>query len=273
MLAMPGSPRKPGQSAELQRHIQAEGTSSRLASIQREKGRRMKISRMWVIPLILTASCYLYSTTRIGLEASSSVLQSAALREHVRVKENVFVSDERPKLTLTLDAKFKYLGSFPFDIRGIAGGYRYIWGEMDHDKHLGRAFIVQAEGYYPNNNGKYVYGTPNAAILAGEAYQHNVFIYDNDESTREGPGNEADLTKKFMQEHGYEWGPELIMSRFARAVGETKKDEIIFFYFEDLKNYTSKHVKDFPEGPHSAEQQTILDSVDANSRKAFTIVP
>ena len=66
---------------------------------------------------------------------------------------------------MTLDPKFQYLGRFPFDIKGIAGGYRYVWGETEIGKHLRRTFIVQAEGYYLGNQGSYKYGTPNPATL------------------------------------------------------------------------------------------------------------
>jgi hypothetical protein len=61
------------------------------------------------------------------------------------------------------------------------------------------------------------------------------------------------------------------MSRFARVVDESKKNEIIFFYFENLKEYTAKKAMDFPEEAQSKEQKTILETVDAHSRKAFSV--
>jgi len=206
-----------------------------------------------------------------SLALQIALAQSTPPQQHVRVEKNVFISDAPAHLKLTLDANFQYLGSFSFDIKGIAGGYRYVWGEIGKDKHLERTFIIQAEGYYPGNSGTYKYGAPNPATLAGETYQHNVWIYDNDESARESPGNESDLTRKFMQEKGWVWEPQLVMSRFARVVDESKKNEIIFFYYENLKTHTKKRVADFPEEGASAEQESILSTVDANSRKAFTV--
>ena len=216
-----------------------------------------------------------YASIRMEPDASAgqppSASTSTAPVQHAHVQDNIFVSNELPKLSLSLDVKFQYLGTFPFDIRGVAGGYRYVWGEVEPDKHLHRVFIVQAEGYYPGNGGSYPYGAANPEELAGETYQHNVWIYDNDESARERAGNESDLTAKFMQEHGYKWEPQLVMSRYARVVDEAKKNEIIVFYFENLKDYTTKPVKDFPEEPVSAEQKKILEAVERNSRKAFRI--
>jgi hypothetical protein len=213
-----------------------------------------------------------YTSTRIGHGPSaSSPPPSASPEQHAHVNDNVFVSDNLPKLALKLDPKFQYVGSFPFDISGLAGGYRYVWGETDGSKHLRRVFIVQAEGYYPGNNGTYKYGTPHPATLGGEAYEHGLYIYDNDQSAREDPGKEADLTRKFMLEKGYDWEPQLVMSRFARVVDESKKNEIIFFYLENLKDYTAKKAIDFPEEAQSKEQKTILETVDAHSLKAFSV--
>jgi len=99
-------------------------------------------------------------------------LPSAHLqKEHAHVKDNVF-SDDLSRLTLTLDPKFRYLGSFPFDIHDIAGGYRYVWGEIDHGKHLRRTFIIQAEGFYPDNQEVVPLRHSHPVALAGDAYQH-----------------------------------------------------------------------------------------------------
>ena len=201
---------------------------------------------------------------------TSTSAKRAPPKEHAHIKDNVF-SDDLSKLTLTVDPKFRYLGSFPFDIHDIAGGYRYVWGEIDHGKHLRRTFIIQAEGFYSDNQESYRYGTPNPATLAGDPYQHNVWIDDNEKDARESPGTEADLTRAFFKERGYEWEPQLVMSRFARIVDESKKNEIIFFYFENLGDYTKRRAADFSEEAKTPEQQAIHNAVDANSRKAFQV--
>jgi hypothetical protein len=162
-----------------------------------------------------------------GVAAAKSIPQSSLPEPNADVQGNILSADAPYSLKITPDPKFQYLGRFPFDIAGIAGGYRYVWGEADSGKHLHRTFIVQAEGYYPDNQDFYKYGTPTPATLAGDAYQHNVWIYDNDQSAQEKPGNESDLTRKFLRDKGYEWESQLVMSRFARIVDESRKHEII----------------------------------------------
>jgi len=73
------------------------------------------------------------------------------------IEGNDFVSTEMPKLRVTPDPKLTYIGSFPFDIDGSAGGYRFVWGEVDKSKHLLRTFIIQKEGFYLNSSGSYQY--------------------------------------------------------------------------------------------------------------------
>jgi hypothetical protein len=189
---------------------------------------------------------------------------------HGHARGNVFTSEALPKLTVTLARGFRYLGSFPFDIRGVAGGFRYLFGEVDRGKHLHRLFVVQAEGFYPGK-GAYDYPTRRPVVLAGDAYQHDVWIYDNDQSARKEPGNESDLTRKFIADRGYVWEPESIMSRYARTVDDSRQDEIIFFYFENLKEHTARRAADFSETVIDAEQKRILDEVDASSRRALRV--
>jgi hypothetical protein len=219
----------------------------------------------------VSAFIVLILVSAVFAQQSQPQAASATPAERCHVQNNTLV-DDVARLSVTVDPKFHYLGSFSFDIHGIAGGYRYLWGETDRASHLRRTFIVQAEGYYPSNEGSYKYGTPNPVVLAGENYRHNVWIYDNDESAKSDPGNESDLTRKFMREHGIDWDSQLIMSRFARIVDHAGKNEIIFFYFENLADYTNKRVSDFPENDTSAPHLAILNSVDSASRRAFSVM-
>jgi hypothetical protein len=74
-----------------------------------------------------------------------------------------------------------------------------------------------------------------------------------------------------MQQKGYKWEHELIMSRFGRIVDAGKKNEIIFFYFENLKDHTQKPTGFFPDGGNAPGQKQIEAKVDADSRNAFSV--
>ncbi len=199
--------------------------------------------------------------------------QTTATPPGVSIDANNFVSQESPKLRVNVDPKLRYIGSFPFDIDGIAGGYRFVWGEVDQGKHLKRTFIIQKEGFYPSSSDSYRYPMPNPVTLGAHEYQHNVFIADNENEIREHPGHETDVTQKFLRSKGYELDSQIVMSRFARIVGESKKNEIIFFYTENLSAYTKLSAASFDDdGAHQDLKKKIKEKVDGNSRQAFKVV-
>ncbi len=198
--------------------------------------------------------------------------QTNTAPQPVSIEGNDFVSHEMPKLRVEVDSKLKYIGSFPFDIEGISGGYRYVWGEVGAGKHLKRTFIIQKEGFYPSSNDSYHYPTPNPATLGGHEYQHNVFIADNEQEIREHPGHEPDVTQKFLRSKGYQLDSQVVMSRFARIVGENKKNEIIFFYTENLNAYSNLSAAELDDSAHQELKKTIKQKVEANSKEAFKVV-
>jgi hypothetical protein len=63
--------------------------------------------------------------------ACCACAQHDAMPAGVMISGNDFVSQDLPKLRVKLDPKLKYIGSFPFDVDGISGGYRFVWGEVD----------------------------------------------------------------------------------------------------------------------------------------------
>lgn len=200
-----------------------------------------------------------------------AVAQTQQSPQRVSIQGNNFVSEELPKIRVVVDPKLKYIGSFPFDIDGIAGGYRYVWGATDQGKHLARTFIVQMEGYYPRSGGSYRYPIPNPVTLGTHEYQHNVFIADNEQEIREHPGHEPDVMNKFLKAKGYELDSQIIMSRFARIAGENKKNEIIFFYTENLSAYTKLSAAALDDSASQDAKKVIKEKVDTNSRQAFKV--
>ena len=165
---------------------------------------------------------------------------------------------------------FTYVGSFPFTIDDVAGGHRYVFAQVDSNKHIRRMFIVQQEGFLPSSGDTYKYPITNPATLGSVDYQHSVIMDNNDVRVREEPGKEADLTEQFLKLHGYVSEPEVIMSRFARPADTQRRHEIIFFCYENLSSYGHK-LSDFPEGLSSPEKEKIKRQVDENCQHIFRV--
>lgn len=178
-----------------------------------------------------------------------------------------------PAISMRIDHRLQYLGAFPFAVEGIAEGHRYVWAELDAGRRAGRVFIVQREGYLPAAHREYSYPTRNPQTIGGAVYGHGVALYDNDVAAAQNPRNEASLTKTFFASRNVEWHPQTIMSRFARIVDTGRQNEIIFFYFEPLKRYSSNSIAELDAlGSESPEVMKILRSVDRNARAAFSVV-
>ncbi len=188
-----------------------------------------------------------------------------------RVEGNTFISPENPKLRIVVDKKLAYLGSAPFVIDKMAAGDRFIFVRATADKRVQQMFIIQQEGFLPWSDDTYKYPITNPVKLGSASYRHSVTIEDNDAAVREGPGKEADITKRLLESQGYKLNSALVMSRFARPADEAHKHEIILFCFEDLSEY-GHALADFPENSDSPEKQAVKKKVDDNCGEAFHIV-
>src|ERR1700749_937501 len=123
---------------------------------------------------------------------------TSAQTQESRVEGNIFISAENPKLRLAVDQKFRYLGSVPFTIGKIAAGHRFIFVHAAADKRVQQMFVIQQEGFLPSSDDTYKYPITDPARLGNSDYRHSVTFDDNDADIREGPGKEADLTKRFL---------------------------------------------------------------------------
>jgi hypothetical protein len=186
------------------------------------------------------------------------------------VENNTFISTDHPKIRVSVDSKFQYLGNVPFTIDNVAAGNRYVFLRTTPGKHIQQMFIIQQEGFLPTSNDTYKYRITNPAKLGSFEYRHSVDFYNNEAEIREAPGKEGDVTKRFLEAHGYILESELAMSRFARPADSQHKHEIIFFCYENLSNYGHK-LADFPKGSGSPAKKAIEQKVDENCRTAFHV--
>jgi hypothetical protein len=176
------------------------------------------------------------------------------------VEGNVFRSQADPKIEVQIDQKVRYVGPVEFQIRAEAKGTRYVFVQADAKKHIERMFVVQQEGFLPGVVDTYKYPIRNPARLGEQDYQHSVGIYDDEQQIRENPGLEADLTRQFLESKGFHLERELVMSRFARPVGNDRRHEIIFFYFENRIAYSSE-----------MDPTRIRERVDEHAKSAFQV--
>jgi hypothetical protein len=73
-----------------------------------------------------------------------------------QVEGNTFISPENPDIRVSVDGKFKYIGSLPFAIDTVAKGYLYIFVQANAEKHIQGMFIIQQEGFLPSSSDSYI---------------------------------------------------------------------------------------------------------------------
>lgn len=186
------------------------------------------------------------------------------------VMDNVLTSSDLPKVRIAVDKSLKYLGKLDFNLRNIAAGERYVWAEVD-GKRVTRMFIVQLEGFLPHVKEQYRFKTRTPVKLGRETYSHNLWFYNDEESRKADPPGEPVYTAKFLAERGLSHDVDLMMWRFARIVGEDRRNEIILFYWENLRDH-GLSARDFPdEEPVTAEQKKLGEEFYQRSREAFSV--
>jgi hypothetical protein len=139
-----------------------------------------------------------------------------------------------------VDPAIKFVGSFPFEIKGIAAGERYVFAESDGKK-IKRAVIAQFESFLPQSSEIYRYSFDKAMTIAGHKFNHNTFAFTNEDAIKQNPDGEAALTFSFLKNEGYELPEGWIVSRFLTLGDESRKHELILFYQEDLKSTGRKY--------------------------------
>lgn len=208
---------------------------------------------------------------------------SQAPEELRAVENNVLTSSATPKMQLSPSAEFTYAGSVRLTIKDVAHAERYHWVVTENGR-VKKLVIAQFEGFFDEIDRQYnirlpkreLTGsnykfTPAPIMLGGQEFIHNTWAFDNGRSAQEDPDLESAATLNLLTERGYTLDDDLIMSRFARSIGDDRRNELILFYMEPLADH-GKSLVDFPEdGAISEDYETLSDGVRARSLESFSV--
>jgi hypothetical protein len=196
-----------------------------------------------------------------------SIAFSAASR---RVENNVVISDSLPQIKIKVDPAIQYVGAFPFKIKDIAAGERYVFAESDGKK-IKRAVIAQFEGFLPESSEIYRYSFANAITIGTHKFNHNTFAFTNADAAKENPEGEAALTTAFLKKKGFEIPEAWVVSRFLTLGNESRKHELILFYQEDAAS-TGHRFEELSLNDESTDLlKSIAPSLKERALKAMQI--
>lgn len=212
--------------------------------------------------------------------------QSVSTEEALKrvVKSNVLISNDLPKIEIKVDDAFRFIGQFDFEIlassdeypeemRGkpVAAGERYVFASTDEDSSINKLFIVQFEGFLPENDFIYNYNFSSADSIGGNRYRHNTWFYDSKKLAQENPDGEGAITRTLLEDKGYALEDEFMMSRFVGLASEDRKNEIIIYYLEMLNKTTGLSLQEYENSISDEKVESIRNSFIARSIKSFDI--
>ena len=137
-------------------------------------------------------------------------------------------------------------------------------------KAIEKLFIVQYEGFLPENDFTYNYDFSNAGSIGGYKFRHNTWIYDARQNAIDRPLGEGAKTLAFLEEKGFSAESDFMMSRFVGLASDDRKHEIIIFYQEMLEattGYTLVLLNGIPE----QEVAQIERALEQRARASFSI--
>ncbi|MGE3466928.1 MAG: hypothetical protein AB7J13_08345 [Pyrinomonadaceae bacterium] len=210
-------------------------------------------------------------TILVVLMALISVLGMAQPAKRT-VKGNILTSSDLPKVAVSVDAKFRYLGKFDFVIPNMATGQRYIFVDADAQKRVRRMFIAQFEAILPDSAEFYRYDFSRAGKIGSIPFRHNTYAFGNSEQRKTNPDGEGVLTVDFLQKKGFSLSDEWMMSRFVTVPDKEKKHEMILFYLEEVAP-TGQSVSKFYVDDRSTDiWKEISIGLTERSKAAFKVI-
>ena len=114
-------------------------------------------------------------------------------------------------------------------------------------------------------------GTKAITKLGENEYNSNGFFYDDIAMSKERPGTEAELTRKFVEGKGYTLDPEQLLYRFYRSLPDDHRNEFLIFYIEPMADLGIA-LKNVSENQDGDREKVVLAAARERALKAFTVL-
>jgi hypothetical protein len=150
------------------------------------------------------------------------------------VKGRQLVSTYLPAIKLKFSKAFKYVGSQSFVLYDVANAEQHFFLEADNNGRIKRLYWIQFEGYLPSNSHTYRYKSSNTVNIAGLTFFADANAL-NITATTSRPDSDGSRAQAFLKSKGYRLaGDEILMQRLVHLTDETKRNELMIIYMEEL---------------------------------------
>ena len=208
------------------------------------------------IPLPLTAiiagltAAFAISAIRLNLTEKET--KQAKPQSRI-VTNQELVSTDLPAIRIKFDKPFKYAGSQSFVLYDVANAEQHFFVDADKEGRIKRLYWVQFEGYLPNNTHTYRYKANKTVDIAGLPFFADANAL-NIKAATSRPDSDGSRAQAFLQNKGYRLaGDEILMQRLVHLTDETKRNELMIIYMEELSGI-GVTAKDLGEGGSAASR-------------------
>jgi hypothetical protein len=175
--------------------------------------------------------------TALAVSPSQSIQgaqETPAPQKSRSVKNRELLSTKLPEVKLKFGKTFKYVGSQSFVLYDVANAEQHFFVDTDKNGRIKRLYWVQFEGYLPNNTHTYRYKSSNTVEIAGLMFFADANAL-NIKATTSRPGSDGSRAQAFLKSKGYELaGDEILMQRLVHLTDETKRNELMIIYMEEM---------------------------------------
>jgi hypothetical protein len=188
-----------------------------------------------------------------------------------RVQGRTLTSDVLPPVKIKFDKAFEYVGSQSFILYNSARVEQFFFVVSDKGR-IKRMFMVQFEGYLPDNTHTYNYKIGKMVRLGGTDYMHDTAVVNVPAFRKQYPDSDAGRAAAFLESKGYQLeGEDIVYQRFVRLVDAARRNELLIIYYENLSG-TGLTAADLSEkGRAFGERERVFQQVMKRALKGFTI--
>lgn len=228
--------------------------------------------------VVIVAVVAIKLLSSVDLHAQAAQTSSAANQEkrpsaqqQRRVKDRTLTSDVLPPIKIKFDKSFKYVGSQNFILYNSAQVEQFFFVNADKGRIKG-LFMVQFEGYLPDNTHTYDYKIENTVKLGELDFMYDTSVVNVPAFRKQYPDSDAGRAAAFLEGKGYQLeGEDIVYQRFIRLVDEARRNELLIIYYENL-NDTGLTAADLSEkGRAAGQRDKVFQDVMNRALKSFTV--
>ncbi|HMV83471.1 MAG TPA: hypothetical protein PLD20_18825 [Blastocatellia bacterium] len=210
----------------------------------------------------------IFSVCCIQAYAQSPVAQTKATPTR-SVQGQVLTSTTLPAVRLSFDPAFKYIGMQEFILYNVARAEQHFFVDADAQGRIKRLYWIQFEGYLPENTNTYNYRSNQKVNLGGLEFIADAYARKLQAGGR--PDSDGARAQAFLKDKGYRMASdELLMQRLVHLVDDTKRNELMVIYMEDLTPLRLTAADLAKDGKAAAQWESIakglLERVSAGMR-------